>query len=126
MSPGEKALARHLRAAGIEYTQEFRFAAESVGGPGEGVRERLATYGLKDWRSDFLIPQIDLLVEIEGGGWLKKGRHTTGEGFEEDMRKYDAAMRIGYNVYRCSPEMVKNKMAIKTIQILIRSNSNGG
>lgn len=45
--------------------------------------------------------------------------HTRGAGFEEDLRKYDAAMRLGWTVYRCSPAMVRQGVAIDTIKRLI-------
>jgi very-short-patch-repair endonuclease len=78
----------------------------------------LADSGLRDWRADFAMIDDMLLVEVEGGGW-SGGRHTRGAGFEGDLAKYDAAMRLGYTVYRCSPAMVKSGRAIETILALV-------
>ena len=111
-------LALHLRAHKLEAEREYRFGAIAAGGPGKGLRERLKAAGLKDWRFDVAFPAQRLAVEIEGGGWTG-GRHTRGAGFAEDLLKYQAAMRLGWNVYRCSPAMVTSGQAIETIRILL-------
>lgn len=98
---------------------EYRFAAHHAGGAGKGLRARLAIAGLSDWRFDLAWPAIKLAVEIEGGAWLTKSRHTTGSGFANDLLKYQAAMRLGWNIYRCDGAMIKSGDAVKTIQILI-------
>lgn len=111
-------LGDHLKAEQIDHEAEYRFGAIASGGAGKGLRGRLKEMGLKDWRADFHIIGHMLLVEVEGGAWIG-GRHTTGVGFSNDLAKYDAAMRLGYSVYRCSPEMVKKGHAIETIKQLI-------
>lgn len=88
------------------------------GGTGKGLRARLKEAELRDWRADYLISGRMILVEVEGGAW-GKSRHTTGAGFAADLTKYDAAMRLGYTVYRCDPAMVKSGRAIETIKLLI-------
>src|SRR5690606_37153484 len=115
MSKAEEMLALHLRAERIPAEREYRFGAEAAGGPGKGLRDRLARAGLKDWRFDFAIPDQTLAIEVEGGGWTQ-GRHTRGAGFQADLEKYDAAMRLGWTVYRCSPEIVKSGKGIGTIK----------
>lgn len=124
MSDGEETLALHLRAHGIQFEREYRFGAAGAGGAGKGLRERLAAAGLRDWRADFALIDHDLLVEVEGGAW-SGGRHTRGMGFEADLAKYDAAMRLGFTVYRCSPAMVKSGRAIETILGLLRMSRGG-
>ena len=118
MSAPEQLLALHLRAQKLEAEPEYRFGAIAAGGPGKGLRERLKASGLRDWRFDFAIPAHKLAVEVEGGGWTG-GRHTRGTGFAEDMKKYDAAMRLGWTIYRCDPAMVKSGRAIETIKLII-------
>ena len=119
MSDAEELLAFQLRVTCVDFEREYRFAAEACDGPGKGLRSRLAAAGLKDWRADFALTDAMLLVEVEGGGWTG-GRHTRGAGFEGDLAKYDAAMRLGYVVYRCSPAMVKSGRAIETIMALVQ------
>lgn len=116
-SDAEELLALHMRAEGLQFVAEYRFGAAACGGAGKGLRARLEAAGLRDWRADFYITGSKLIVEVEGGGW-SGGRHTRGAGFSEDLLKYDAAMRLGFNVYRCSPAMVKSGRAINTIKAL--------
>lgn len=118
MSAAEETLALHMRAHGIQFVREHRFGAEACGGTGKGLRARLEAAGLRDWRFDMAMPDIKLAIEVEGGGWTG-GRHTRGTGFEGDLKKYDAATRLGWTVYRCSPAMVKSGRAIETIKIIM-------
>lgn len=119
MSSAEDMLALHLRDAGIDFVREYRFGAEACGGAGKGLRARLDAAGLRDWRFDFAIIEHKIAIEVEGGGWMKKSRHTSGAGFHGDLLKYQAAARLGWAVYRCDPAMVKSGDAVKTVKILV-------
>ena len=115
----EDQLAFQIRVAGLQYPEtEYRFAAYIVGGPGRGLRVALSEKGLKDWRFDFAWPDLKIAVEVEGGGWTN-GRHTRGNGFAEDLKKYDAAMLHGWTIYRCDADLIKSGKALKTIEKLI-------
>ena len=118
MSAAEEALAAQLGDMGLIYEREYRFGAMASGGIGKGLRERLKASGLSDWRADFALADVRLLIEVEGGGW-SGGRHTRGKGFEQDLIKYGEAQRLGYTVYRCSPAMVTSGKAIRTILAII-------
>lgn len=100
MSAIEDTLETHLRAYHIDYVREYRF------------------HETRRWRSDFAIIKERILVEIDGGVWIKGG-HNTGTGKTRDCMKDDAALRDGWIVYRCTPEMVSKGQAIETIKILI-------
>lgn len=113
MSHLEDLLALQLRAHKIPVTMEFPFAADHVG-IGPGIRKRLSEAGLKNWRFDFAFVEKKIAVEVEGGAW-SGGRHTRGKGFAEDLLKYDAAMNMGWTVYRCDGAMVKQGTAVNTI-----------
>jgi very-short-patch-repair endonuclease len=117
MSELEAMMALQFRAYKMPVTEEYKFAEAHVGA-GKGIRNRLKEAGLKNWRFDFAFLDQKIAVEIEGGAWTG-GRHTRGKGFSEDLIKYDAAMNLGWTVYRCDGSMVKNGCAINTIRKLL-------
>jgi len=131
MSQAEEVLAIQMRAderlRQFTWEREYRFGAMAAGGPGKGLRARLEAEGLRDWRFDFALPEIRLAVEVEGithfgrsrSGKMAIGRHQSATGIEGDLHKYDAAMRLGWTVYRCSQHMVTAGQAAKTIAILV-------
>lgn len=118
-SSAEALLSIQLRANCYTFVREYPFAAESTGGTGKGCRQRLVAAGLKNWRFDFAIPVLKFAIEVEGGAWLAKGRHTTGTGFHADLLKYEAAQRLGWTVYRCDPAMIRSGRAVQTITMLL-------
>lgn len=69
------------------------------------------------WRFDFSYPDRLIAMEIEGGSWIK-GRHNYGEGFENDMRKYNTAEALGWTVLRFTPHMVTSGEAIAFMRVL--------
>jgi hypothetical protein len=85
---------------------EYRFAAYAVGGPGRGVRARLEADGLADWRFDFAWIAEGVALELDGGTW-SNGRHSRGGGYAEDCRKLNAAVTMGWRVYRLTSDMLK-------------------
>ncbi len=96
-SEGEETLAAHLKAHKIGgWEREYRFAPP------------------RRWRADFAFPVYDLLVEVEGGLWIK-GRHQTGTGYQADLEKYNAATMLRWRVLRFSTQQVKSGEAVKTI-----------
>jgi len=115
MSKLEDELLFHVKAVGLPApVREYRFAGIEVG-LGPGIRQRLAEANLKDWRFDFCWPDLKFAVEVEGVVWSGKGRHQTGKGMEDDLDKYDAAMKRGWTIYRCSQRLINNGKAIETI-----------
>jgi very-short-patch-repair endonuclease len=101
MSAIEDTLETHLKAYHIDYVREYRF------------------HETRRWRFDFALPQIKLGIEVDGGVWIKGG-HNTGKGKTRDCEKDEAAIREGWIVYRCTPDMVRKGNAIDTIKILIK------
>lgn len=103
---------------------EYRFAAEATGGTGPGVRERLRSVGLRDWKFDFAWPKRRVAAEVDGGTWARKGahkclvcgqipqgRHVRGKGFEGDCEKTNAAAAMGWKVFRYTAAMVHDGRA---------------
>jgi hypothetical protein len=93
---------------------EYRFGAITAGGAGKGVRERLRSSGLKDWRFDFAWPDQKVALEIEGGIFTG-GRHIRSTGFIGDMAKYNAAAVLGWRLLRCQPKELTNTATIEMI-----------
>jgi len=124
VSLAEKSLALILQAEKIDFIQEYRFCAQYVG-LGKGVKERLKQARLKDWRFDFAFLNAMLAVEVEGGGWVG-GRHTTGRGFAEDLRKYNAAALLNWFVLRCDFAMIKDGSILQTIKAQLKIRQNLG
>lgn len=65
----------------IEYVTEYQF-----------VKDR-------KWRSDYAVPSIKLLIEFEGGMFVKS-RHTSSEGYTRDCDKYNRDSLEKFTVLR--------------------------
>jgi very-short-patch-repair endonuclease len=83
------------------------------------------------WKFDFMVyddcPKMRLGIEIEGGAWIKcGGAHNRGQGFIDDMEKYNHAALMGYLVLRFTPQQVLNGEAIAFIQRVLGSRDDGG
>ena len=59
----------------------------------------------RNCRFDFVWESAKVAVEIEGAVFAG-GRHTRGGGYEKDCEKYNAALDLGYSVYRYSTTML--------------------
>lgn len=70
----------------------------------------------RKWRFDFWFRDRGIAVEIEGGTSFGKSRHSRGEGFEADARKYNAAAMAGICVLRFTTGMVMSGEAIDTMR----------
>jgi len=63
---------------------------------------------VRKWRFDFADPHGKVAVEIEGGAF-SGGRHTRGAGFIADCEKYNAAILMGWRVFRfATKEQMRN------------------
>lgn len=118
VSAAEALLALHVAGVKLPPPQrEYPFAAMEVG-RGRGVKQRLRLAGLRNWRFDFAWPPQRLAVEVEGGAY-SYGRHTRGRGFSDDLRKYHHALRLGWVVYRCDPDMIRSGVVVGVIQDIL-------
>ncbi|MCO8092659.1 DUF559 domain-containing protein [Acinetobacter lwoffii] len=96
----EAKLARELKTLKIEFEQEFEFHPK------------------RKWRADFHLVGKKILVEVEGAIW-SGGRHTRGKGYIGDMKKYNAATMMGFQVLRFSTDQVKSGHAIQQIEKMV-------
>ena len=71
---------------------------------GEGIPAPETEYRFhppRRWRFDFAWPAQKVAVEIEGILYQDGGsRHQRGAGFVADCEKYEAALLLGWRVYR--------------------------
>ncbi len=66
----------------------------------------------RKWAADFAWPDHKLLVEYEGGVFTG-GRHTRGEGYENDCEKYNEAVLHGWRLLRFTHNMVRSGLALQ-------------
>lgn len=78
----------------------------------ETTKERL-------WRFDFAAPAFSLAVECDGGSF-SFGRHNRGVGAARDSSKLNEAAIRGWRVLRFDFGMIKQGVAIETIQRAMR------
>ena len=57
----------------------------------------------------------DVLVDVQGGVWIKGG-HTTGTGVTRDCEKYSLAAIEGYRVILCTPDQIKSGQVLQWIE----------
>lgn len=104
MSLIEDTLMFQIKVAGLpEPTREYRF--DSV----------------KRWRFDFAYLDCKLAIEVEGATWIPNTGHTSGVGYRENVRKYNAAVMQGWKLLRFTTDMVKSGEALKVIEEMINA-----
>lgn len=119
VSEPEEMLAVHLRAFGLGFEREYRFAFKHLGSPEKGIREKLAAAKLRDWRFDFVLTGHRIAVEVEGG-IFNNGRHVRPAGFQADCEKYNNAALLGWRVLRFTSDQVRNGTAASFILKTVR------
>lgn len=71
----------------------------------------------RNWEFDCAWPDVKLAVEIEGGNF-SGGRHTRGIGYQNDCEKYNAALSLGWRVYRYTPAMLRDDPSTCVLQVM--------
>lgn len=70
---------------------------------------------LRRWRADFAWPDEKVLLEVEGGIWMR-GRHTRGAGWQKDADKYNEASIMGYTLLRVTPVQLNTQSTIDLVR----------
>lgn len=96
-SPGEAALAFHLKCHKIEFEREVVFAPP------------------RKWRFDFVLKQSPIAIEVNGGTWAA-GRHNRGSSILAEYEKLNQAAISGYRVLQFTTQQVVCGAAIDTIR----------
>ena len=102
--PPEARFALLLKADGIPFERHYRFHPN------------------RKWPADFHILETLLLVEVEGGVFIR-GRHSRGVGFTDDCEKYAEAMCLGYTVLRVTPAQVDSGAAVDWVKRILERRS---
>lgn len=61
----------------------------------------------RKWRFDWCIDSLKVAFEYEGI-YSEQSRHTNRKGYSRDTEKYNAAVALGWNVYRYTAMTYKN------------------
>ena len=90
------------------------FVMFNILGLPESVREH-KFHPKRRWRFDIAWPEYKIAVEIDGGVWTS-GRHTRGSGYVKDMEKFNWAAKLGWRVFKFTPQQVVNNEAMLFMQ----------
>lgn len=60
------------------------------------------------WRFDYAIPSAKVAIEIDGGLFMARGRHSGSVGQLGDFEKFNEAATLGWRVLHFTPDQKKN------------------
>ncbi|PJG67814.1 DUF559 domain-containing protein [Acinetobacter seifertii] len=78
-----------------------------------GYRRKFKFKSTKNWRFDFYIVRLNLLIEIAGSSWAV-GRG--GKKIANSFNKYDLAESMGYKIQRFEPHAIESGSVIRWIK----------
>ena len=64
------------------------------------------------FRWDYAWPDVKLALDVQGGVYAG-GHHSRGQGYEDDNRKANEAVLMGWVVIRCTPGQIANGEALR-------------
>lgn len=73
----------------------------------------------RKWRCDFVFPEYFVMVEIDGGIWIK-GAHGHPIDIIRNMAKQNDAMLLGFTVLRFTPAEARNGRAVTFTQTVLK------
>lgn len=79
------------------------------------VRLEYRFHASRRWRFDVAVLDLELAVEIDGGGWIH-GRHHRAAGRANDNEKDAAAQLDGWRVIHVTPEHIANGEALALVE----------
>ena len=88
-----------------------------------GYEKEYKFHPSRRWRFDFSWVPEKVALEIEGGTWAKKSRHTSGAGYAGDCEKYSEAAILGWCVIRATTDMVKSGAALDMVERAIKTRT---
>lgn len=75
-------------------------------------------YPGRRWKFDYAWEAWKVALEVEGGAFTQ-GRHTRGQGFIDDMEKYNGAVLLGWKLLRFTPEQLGAGQCLPALRILL-------
>jgi very-short-patch-repair endonuclease len=96
-----------------ELEQALAFQIKAVGLP-EPLRQYRPVVD-RMYRADFCWPRSNLIVEVDGGGFVA-GRHTRGEGFEKDCERGNELVLAGWKVLHVTGRHIESGQAVAWIE----------
>lgn len=69
----------------------------------------------RQFRFDRAWPDQRVAVEVQGGIWMAKGRHNTGEGIEDGCFKASLAAATGWRLLPLTEKMIESGDAVRLI-----------
>lgn len=103
---GVRVTDRARKATGNRYQPLVAALCRAEGWP-EPLAEVMPVVGRR-FRADLLWMSAALIVEIQGGVWLKRGGHTGGQAQIDDMEKLNELQLAGYRVLLVTPQQLQN------------------
>ena len=64
---------------------------------------------------DFYLPEYNLLIELQGGTWMKRSGHNSGSGIQRDCEKLNLAVLEGFDVMHFTTDDVEDGTAINMV-----------
>ncbi len=87
-----------------------------------GYRRKFQFESTKNWRFDFYIVKLNLLIEVAGSSW-SVGRG--GKKIANAFSKYDDAEEMGYKFVRLEPHQIESGYAINWIRSQLERLEDG-
>ncbi|WP_159137738.1 hypothetical protein [Acinetobacter pittii] len=114
--PKTKPKSRPLPKAKQKYLEAEETLFQELEEQQIGYRRKFQFESTKNWRFDFYIVKLNLLIEIAGSPW-SVGRG--GRKVANALGKYDLALDKGYKFERLEPHQIESGYAINWIISLL-------
>ncbi|EMP8705077.1 TPA: hypothetical protein JIF31_001645 [Acinetobacter baumannii] len=111
--PKTKPKSRPLPKAKQKYLEAEETLFQELEEQQIGYRRKFQFESTKNWRFDFYIVKLNLLIEIAGSPW-SVGRG--GRKIANALGKYDLALDKGYKFERLEPHQIESGYAINWIK----------
>ena len=120
--PKKKSRVRPLPKAGEKYLEAEEALFQELEEYRIGYRRKFQFESTKNWRFDFYIVKLNLLIEIAGSPW-SVGRG--GKKIANSFNKYDLAENQGWTFVRLEPHQIESGYAINWIRSQLERLEDG-